>query len=1293
MGSFRSKEDDVSKISTSIFVTNFPESFTAKDLFHSCKVYGHVVDSFIPLKRSREGKRFGFVRFINVFNVERAPANGNPKSGKPEHVKNDGENNRNGAFTPRKGVGSMENGKSFVDVLSDKNRSESMGSESSTAIVLDDDFKSKDLFRDNTGAVSWFSVLRQASNDFMPEGRIVWVEVEGIPFKVWSGNTFNRIAAKWGELLDFDDQEDLYFHSKRLCIYTKLRSNIFENFKIVYRGKVCWIRAKEVPGWVPEFLDDSDDESQSEEGINDHEPLGHDEHSCGDDNDVNEVAETLFDESSGQKKNHSEDPFGFYSLLNKNKDDTHVNGTEDEQSIKYPPGFTPEAENREFNLSEENVRSTNVENLQQGNDVEILDEQKDIHDVKGSKTQASVSACSGKFKRSAAPETGGSILCLLEELVKVGRTMGYNMEGCLALKAKKDWVKELCVKNRVNFLALQETKMESIDLLSVKLCWGNLCFDHVHSDSVGNSGGILCVWDPNSFRKNNVTVSDYFVIIRGVWLKTNVNLLIVVVYAPQDSRDKRMLWDYLTHVSSQWDGEVVMMGDFNEVRFKSDRFGLVFNVRGADVFNSFIANASLVEVPLGGSAFTWSHKSATKMSKIDRFLISDGLMNTCPNINAITLERYLSNHRPILFRESTYDYGPIPFRFYHHWLALDGFDNFVIDIWRNNPGDKSNAMRKLMYKLKFLKVRIRGWLSTNRNNTKVEITRLIGELEKLDEVIDNGNATDDTVPRRLEVLNSIQNLNQIQTIEATQKAKIKWSVEGDENWIEEPSRVKEQFFQHFRDRFDEPKDDRVRIDMCFSRSLSNEQKDDLDCMVSMEEVKRAVWDCGMDKSPGPDGFSPTEEFQFFKGLKQGDPLSPFLFILIMESLHLSFQRVVDAGMYTGIKLCSSLNLSHLFYADDVMFVGQWCDSNINTLVHALECFHRASGLKINMSKSKILGIHVEDVKVKQAASKLGCLILNTPFSYLGTKVGGSMSRVHAWDEVVEKVTSRLSRWKMKTLSIGGRLTLLNRFFKGHELGSNKASWVKWSNVLASKEKGGLGVSSLYALNRGLLFKWVWKFYAQKTSLWARVIKAIHGVEWKVGKVVNSGASSCWTSIVREVEVLKQQGVNFFEYLQLNMGNGESTTFWEDRWLEGYVLKDIFPCLYVLETNKKVSVGDKLKDFRYVWSLYNSGDFSVAYFRKVIDENRYPGGRSRTRWAKYVPIKVNVTAWEIKMDALPTRLNISRRGMDIQSLSCPICDRGVESSSHLFFQCNLVRQVVRKISSWWNIDYVDVNISG
>ncbi|GKE26578.1 nucleotide-binding alpha-beta plait domain-containing protein [Tanacetum coccineum] len=71
MGSYRSKEDEVLKISRSVFVTNFPDQFSVKDLWNTCKNYGHVVDAYIPNRRSKAGKRFGFVRFINVFDVTR----------------------------------------------------------------------------------------------------------------------------------------------------------------------------------------------------------------------------------------------------------------------------------------------------------------------------------------------------------------------------------------------------------------------------------------------------------------------------------------------------------------------------------------------------------------------------------------------------------------------------------------------------------------------------------------------------------------------------------------------------------------------------------------------------------------------------------------------------------------------------------------------------------------------------------------------------------------------------------------------------------------------------------------------------------------------------------------------------------------------------------------------------------------------------------------------------------------------------------------------------------------------
>ncbi|GJZ22852.1 RNA-directed DNA polymerase, eukaryota [Tanacetum coccineum] len=394
-------------------------------------------------------------------------------------------------------------------------------------------------------------------------------------------------------------------------------------------------------------------------------------------------------------------------------------------------------------------------------------------------------------------------------------------------RVKGDGLLELCVKNKVNFVGLQETKMGSIDLSSVRSCWGNSNFDYVHSDSVGNSGGILCIWDPNSFRRSSFTRSDYFVIVRGVWLKSGIDLMIVVVYAPQEAKEKRMLWDYLAHVSNQWVGKLVMMGDFNEVRYKSDRYGLNFNAHDAEIFNSFIYNAGLDEVPLGGSAYTWCLKSASKMSKLDRFFVSENLLSMCPNITAITLERFISDHRPILLREVRYDYGPIPFRFYRYWLEVDGFDKLVRDSWNVAPVNKKNVIRNFMGKLKFLKDRIRSWLSIHRSNSRGEIYFLKEELRSCDEVIDKGDCSNEVVHKQ---------------------------TSGDSHKIHQVNNIQAAVM------FDKPSVNRACIDTPFPVSLSIDQKEDMERRISKEEVKRVVWDCGVDKSPGPDGFS----FSFYR---------------------------------------------------------------------------------------------------------------------------------------------------------------------------------------------------------------------------------------------------------------------------------------------------------------------------------------------------------------------------------------------------------------------------------------------
>nr|GEW25608.1 RNA-directed DNA polymerase, eukaryota, reverse transcriptase zinc-binding domain protein [Tanacetum cinerariifolium] len=674
------------------------------------------------------------------------------------------------------------------------------------------------------------------------------------------------------------------------------------------------------------------------------------------------------------------------------------------------------------------------------------------------------------------------------------------------------------------------------------------------------------------------------------------------------------------------DGEVVIMGDFNEVRHKSDRFGLIFNGQGADEFNSFLANAGLEEVPLRGSAFTWCHKSATKMSKLDRFPILENLFITCPHITATTLERH------------------------------------------------SRTGMKEKYKK---------------------------EIRTLDDDIDNGNGSDTVVHKKMEVINALQRIDKLNAMEIAQKTKIKLSVEGDENfryfhgmlnkkqnqlnirgvmvdgvWNEKPHDVKKEFFNILVTGLinqwsielllicvirgcnpsfialipkipDANKVNNFRpislvgsIYKIIAKILANRlvrvlgdiinevqltfiaERQILDGPFILNEVlqwciikkkQSLIFKVDFEKAYDSVRWDFLDDVlkKFCFGNKWCDWIQTCLkslrgSILINESLHLSFQRVVDAGLFMGIKLSHLVNLSHMFSADDTVFVGQWSDSNINTLIHVLDCFYRASGLRMNMS----------------------------------SKVGGSMSRLQTWKEIIDKVKSRLSKWKIKALSIGGRLTLLksvlgsilifhmsifrvpssvlhtmesirSQFFNGHEVGSNKAMWVKGNSVLTAKDSRGLGVSSLYALNRGLMMKWVWR-------------------------------------------ILSDQGVNVLEFMRLKLGNGDMSSFWKDNRSGGGVLKDLYPRLYALENGKSMNVCTKLSDpsmdysFRRKTKGGSKHEQLDALMDLVIDKKRLPSVCSKTRWVK------------------------------------------VESSEHLFFRCNLTRHIAHKISLWWNVNYEDVN---
>nr|GFA74610.1 RNA-directed DNA polymerase, eukaryota [Tanacetum cinerariifolium] len=206
------------------------------------------------------------------------------------------------------------------------------------------------------------------------------------------------------------------------------------------------------------------------------------------------------------------------------------------------------------------------------------------------------------------------------------------------------------------------------------------------------ASGILCTWDTNFFKKEQHIISDNFVALYGTWIPNKQKLLLISVYAPQSVSSKHMLWIYLASLITSWNGESLIIGDFNEVRCIEELWGSVFNVHGANAFNSFISNSGLNDIQLEGYSFARAHPSATKMSKLDRFLMSNGLRSSFPHISAICLDRHLSDHRPILLREVISDFGPTPFCFYHSWLGLPGFDDLVTKFWNSFVLDDSNGM-------------------------------------------------------------------------------------------------------------------------------------------------------------------------------------------------------------------------------------------------------------------------------------------------------------------------------------------------------------------------------------------------------------------------------------------------------------------------------------------------------------------------------------------------------------------------------------------------------------------------
>ena len=188
-----------------------------------------------------------------------------------------------------------------------------------------------------------------------------------------------------------------------------------------------------------------------------------------------------------------------------------------------------------------------------------------------------------------------------------------------------------------------------------------------------------------------------------------------------------------------------------------------------------------------------------------------------------------------------------------------------------------------------------------------------------------------------------------------------------------------------------------------------------------------------------------------------------------------------------------------------------------------------------------------------------------------------MARCANWDVIINKFSSKLSHWKARMITVCGRLSLIksvlnslptyfmslymapvsicsklesmrNNFFIGGERVAKKMSWVSWNKYLASKNSGGLGIGNIFALNAGLLFKWIWRFMQISTDLWARATKAIYGHNGGIHvDSMHSSNRGTWYGILSMVNSLNPKGIDLLSLCSRKLGNGASVRFWDDIW--------------------------------------------------------------------------------------------------------------------------------------------------
>ncbi|GJS23740.1 uncharacterized protein Tco_0452372 [Tanacetum coccineum] len=489
-----------------------------------------------------------------------------------------------------------------------------------------------------------------------------------------------------------------------------------------------------------------------------------------------------------------------------------------------------------------------------------------------------------------------------------------------------------------------------------------------------------------------------------------------------------------------------------------------------------------------------------------------------------------------------------------------------------------------------------------------------------------------------------------------------------------------------------------------------------------------------------------------RGLRQGDPLSPYLFTLVMEVLTLLLQRRVSlAEDFRFHHHCEKQRIINLCFADDLFLFARGHLDSVSVIMDTLEEFMNVSGLVPSIPKSTAFFCNVP-IALKSSILNLMPFAEGTlPVRYLGVPLISSRLLYRDCKVLVEKLESRVNDWRNKFLSLAGRMQLvrsvlssmhiywasvfilpvriisdLEQLMRGFlwcqgEMKKGKAK-VAWDSVCLPLKEGGLGIRRLEEFNTALMVSHIWSILNARDSLWVQWIydyKLQGRSFWDVPCL--GDVSWGWRKLLQI-----RSRVRPFIWHQIY--NGRSTSMWFDRWADGCPLRDKLTVRNIVRSGLLLT--DKVRDlisngiWRWPSDWYDRFPDIVSIHVPPICESRddclvwrdndgvnHPFSVAlawdciRTRannvdwfpvvWFSHCVPRHSIHLWLVIRKKLKTQDRLKQWDVgpcvDLNLLRCPLCNLVQDSHDHIFFECSYSLQVWLKIRILCGMDSIDARM--